>query len=128
MDLLEQKLKEFKHTKAVGPGYPKGYKTHINAYMSGFNSGRYGEYQKEHFVESRKLANSMLEHYNNMIKEDWETAKRMVVDAIINIETEIKKSELLYGENKDTDILKDKRAVLYFICWSLPKLNKEEVA
>ena len=60
-----------------------------------------------------------------MIKEDWKTAKEMVVDAIINIETDIKRSELLYGENKETDILKSKKAVLYFICWSLPNINKE---
>ena len=125
METLEQKLKQFKPTIAKGNGYPRGYKAHINAYMSGFNSGRFGEYEKEYFVESRKVANKMLEHYNNMIKEDWITAKEMVVDAIINIETDIKKSELLYGENKETDILKSKKAVLYFICWSLPNINKE---
>lgn len=125
METLEQKLKQFKPAIAKGNGYPRGYKSHINAYMSGFNSGRFGEYEKEYFVESRIVANKMLEHYNNMIKEDWKTAKEMVVDAIINIETDIKRSELLYGENKETDILKSKKAVLYFICWSLPNINKE---
>lgn len=126
METLEEKLKQFKHTKAVGDGYPRGYKTHINAYMEGFNSGRFNEYQKEHFVESRQKTNDMLETYNKLIKKDWKESKKMVVDSILATENEIKKSELLYGVSKNTYILEAKRSVLYFICWSLPNLKEGE--
>lgn len=125
METLEEKLKQFEHTKAEGNGYPKNYKNKINAYMEGFNSGRFNEYQKECFVEAHQKANEMLATYNRLIKKDWKTAKEMAVNALLDIETEIKKSQLLYGETGETEILEAKKSVLYFICWSLPVIKRE---
>lgn len=125
METQEQVIKKFKHTKATGNDYPKGYKSQINAYMEGFNSGRFNEYKKEFFVESREYANRELERYNEIIKMNWQVAKKMAVNEILEIENEIKKSELLYGKSKITERLDAKRTVLYFICWSLPKIKSE---
>lgn len=122
---LEEKLKQFTHTKTEGPGYPRGYKSKINAFMEGYNSGRFGAYKDDNFVKTRQFANYMLEHYNNMIKEDWKTAKQMAVDTIINIEADIIKNQLLYGKDVENEIDVAKKEILHFICWSLPKLDNE---
>lgn len=113
-------MKTFKPAKATGTGYPRGYKSHINAYMDGFNSSRF-EYE-----EAKIEANAMLDIYNKMIKEDWKLAKETAVEAIICIEPDIKRMELLYGKrSKITETLESKKAVLHFICWSLPKFEIE---
>ena len=124
-ETLEEKLKQFKHTKAVGEGYPRGYKAHINAFMEGFNSGRFDEYLKPSFVESRKVANETLAEYNKLIKMNWKIAKAKMVVEILDMKSEIEKARLLYGvTSKSYDILQAKIAVLEFACMSLPNIEE----
>ena len=125
METLEEKLKQFKHTKAVGEGYPRGYKTSINAYMSGFNSGRFNAYLDDDFVEIRKYANEELKKIHE-VRKDWKNARLEVVARILLIEEKERRNKLLYGEslnNKKTEALKK---VLEFVCWSLPNLKEGE--
>lgn len=126
MQSLEEKLKQFKHTIAVGDGYPRGYKTRINAYMTGFNSGRFNAYQDDDFVETRQQANDMLETYNKFIKRDLREAIIMIAKNIINWKGQIEYERLVYGkDDKDTKIKQAKITVSEFVLDSLPKLRRE---
>ena len=106
--------------KITKKGYPRGYKASIDAYMSGFTRCPFN------YEKAKQEAIEMLEIYNKMIKADWMLAKETAVEAIIAIETDIKKMELLYGKEAEiTETFEAKRSVLYFICWSLPKFEIE---
>ena len=125
MDELEEKLKQFKHYKAKGEGYPRGYKSHINAFMEGFNSGRFREYEKSTFVESRKQANELIYKYDKLIKMNWKVAKAKMVVDILNMKNQVEKYRLLYGiTSKSYDILDSKIRALEFACMSLPNLEE----
>lgn len=116
-----EKTKQIKPIKKTSKGYPRGYQASINAYMDGFNKSKFV------YPETKKEANGMLEIYNGIIKEAWRLAKETAVEAIISIETDIKKAELLYGKSKTSEVLEAKKAVLHFICWSLPNIEEEEI-
>lgn len=107
--------------KITKKGYPRGYKASIDAYMSGFTRSPF-KYEK-----AKEEAIELLNIYNKIIKEDWELAKETAVEALIAIETDVKKMELLYGKEAEiTETFEAKRSVLYFICWSLPKIEIKE--
>lgn len=125
METLEQKLKQFKHAKAVGDGYPAGYKESINAYMEGFNSGRFNAYLNDDFVEIRKYANEIVNEMHKQVKEDWKSARLTAVAEILKAEENIRRNKLLYGKtlkNKKIDAL---IVVMTFICDSLPVLKED---
>ena len=126
METLEEKLKQFKHTKAVGDGYPRGYKSHINAFMEGFNSGRFNSYKDEYFVETRQYANEQLAEYNKKIKENWKEARCQVVARILQIEEKERLNRLLYGNSLNNQKEEALKRVLEFVCESLPVLKEGE--
>lgn len=125
METLEEKIKQFKHYRAVGKGYPDGYKESINAYMEGLNSGRFGQYEMTSFVESRKQANELLYKYDKLIKMNWKVAKAKMVVDILDMKYNVEKYRLLYGlTSQSYDILDTKIKALEFACMSLPNLEE----
>lgn len=126
METLEQKLKQFKHTVAVGEGYPRGYKANINALMKGFNSGRFNAYLDADFVKTRQKANELLETYNYHIKNNWQEARKLAVGNIMSWKQELETQRLLYGNVEDVKVLEAKIRVAEFVCYSLPLLKRGE--
>ena len=125
MEENQDKFKQFKPYKAKGNGYPEHYKESINAYMEGFNSGRFGQYEMPSFVESRKQANELLYKYDKLIKMNWKVAKAKIVLDILDMKCEIEKYRLLYGRTSQSyDILDSKIRALEFACESLPNLEE----
>ena len=126
METLEEKLKQFKHTKAIGDGYPRGYKTHINAFMEGFNSGRFNAYKEEFFVETRQYANEQLAEINKRIKENWKDARLQVVAKILKKKKKERLNKLLYGNSINNQKEEALKRVLEFVCESLPVIKEGE--
>jgi len=124
MDTLEEKVKQFKHAKAIGQGYPYGYKSSVNAYMSGYNSGRFDAYKRDDFIKNHQEVNKMVQMYHKLVQQNWEVAKCKIVIDILNFEAEIRRTRLLYGmDAPEFHLLREKIAVLEFMCDALPRLE-----
>lgn len=114
---------QYKQYKAIGRGYPFGYKKAINEYAEMLNSKRFEQYRP--LLEERKQANELLFKYDKLVKTNWKLAKAKIVVEALDLKEKSEKYRLLYGMDSQTyNILKTKIKVLEFMCMILPNLEE----
>lgn len=98
----------------------KEFENSFNAYLKGFTSGRFGQ-DKDTY-----LANKLATEYTQLVKEDWESARRKAIANILFNERPLKENELMFGKQSKiyNDIYTELR-VAEFVCDSLPYLKED---
>lgn len=98
----------------------KEFENSFNAYLKGFTSGRFGQ------DKDTCLANKLATEYTQLVKEDWESARRKAIANILFNERLLKENELMFGKQSKiyNDIYTELR-VAEFVCDSLPYLKED---
>ena len=104
----------------------KEFKNNFNAYLKGFTSGRFGQDKDTYFDYKVALASKLATEYTQLVKEDWESARRKAIANILFNERLLRENELMFGkQSKIYNDIYTKLRVAEFVCDSLPYLKED---